>query len=141
MLALFPEKPRNCIPDAAGKAGGEVLGGFSPISKPIGLGRSSRQIDGPVPRNRILQEIQELWDPDRFARVDFMGQISGCVQSQEHSAVNTFPYSGCLSPAPALRHPGTSAGDREPQEPERIRGHSDHQGKGAAAGNTRVQTQ
>ncbi|KAI1237470.1 hypothetical protein IHE44_0013544, partial [Lamprotornis superbus] len=38
--------------------------------------RQEQQADGPVPSNRILQEIQELWDPDSFARVVFMGQIS-----------------------------------------------------------------
>lgn len=66
--------------------------------------------------------------------------VAVCRDAQQHSDVNPFPYSGCLSPAPAFRHPGTSAGDREPQEPERIGGHTDHQGNGAAAGNTRVQT-
>lgn len=57
------------------------MGGLSPISKAHRL-RQEQQADGAVPRNRILQEIQELWDLDRFAKVVFMGQIRGCVQSE-----------------------------------------------------------
>lgn len=68
-----------------GRQGGK-LGGFSPICKAHRL-RQELQADGPVPRKRILQEIQQIWDPNSFARVVFMAQICGCVQLEALSSI------------------------------------------------------
>lgn len=48
-------------------------------------------------------------------------------------------YSSWVSPASAFGHAGTSASHRQPEEPERIWGDTDHQGNEANKGKTRVE--
>lgn len=136
------EEPRICIPNAAGKAGGETVGGFSPISNACRLRQEQQVNKANVKKQHSAKDPTDLWcccDKVEFCWTGFHGtnhaEVVQCTVLSSMCVSVPFSYSSCMSPASAFGFSGTSASNRQPQKPERIWGDTDHQGNEARAGN------